>query len=107
MEDKFKLGSKELKKELEGEYVKFSLGIPVNIEIITDEVEKKIVEFDKDNEKKIIVRYDIKISINGINKIWSISKKVLNTINEHILETSKFKVILRETQYEVIPLGLK
>jgi len=107
MTDKFKLGSKELKKELEGEYAKFALGIPVNIEIITDEVEKRIVEFEKDGEKKIIARYDIKICIDGINKIWSISKKVLNTINEHIKETSKFKIILRETQYEVIPLGLK
>lgn len=108
MEEKFKFGSEELKKEIEGNFAKFAVGIPTNIEVVENqEFEKRVSEFTKDGETKIITKYDIAILIEAEPKVWSVSKKVLNTINEHIEKTTKFKVILRETQYEVIPLGLK
>lgn len=107
MEEKFIFGSETLKEELEGSYAKFALGIPVNIEVFDEEIVKRIVEFEDKGEKRLVTKYDINIKIKEQEKIWSVSKKVLNTINEHIENTKKFKVILRDTQYEVIPLGLK
>ena len=108
--ESFKLGSKELGKELESKYYKFSLGNPVNIEVELDqEVEKRIQEFvDKDTEQlKIVAKYDLNIKVDGEDKVWSVSNKVLTTIQDHIKDTQKFKVILRAKSYEVIPLGLK
>ena len=106
----FKLGSKALGKELESKYYKFSLGIPVNIEVpLEQEVEKRIAEFEDNETKetKVVAKYDLNIIINDENKLWSVSNKVLTTINEHIDQTQRFKIILRAKSYEVIPLGLK
>lgn len=108
--EKFKLGSKELEKELESKYYKFALGIPKNIEVLEDqEVEKRIQEFtDKESgELKVIAKYDLNIKVDNEDKVWSVSTKVLTTIQEHINSTTKFKIILRAKSYEVIPLGLK
>jgi len=107
MEDKLKLGSEELKKELAGQFAKFALGIPQNIEVLNEDVQKRVVEYEKEGKKILSDKYDLHIKVEGVNKIWSVSKKVLTTINEHITATDKFKVILRESQYEVIPLGLR
>jgi len=107
MEDKFKLGSEELKEELAGQFAKFALNIPQNIEVLNEDVQKRVVEYEKEGKKILSDKYDLHIKFEGVNKIWSVSKKVLTTINEHIGSTDKFKVILRESQYEVIPLGLK
>jgi len=111
MEEKkilFNLGSKELEKELEGIYYKFGLGIPTNIEVIEkQEIEKKVQEFENNGEKKLVVKYDLQIKVKDELKVWSVSRKVLTTITEHLAETKKFKIILREKSYEVIPLGLK
>ena len=104
----YKLGSEELSKELEGKFYKFALNIPQNIEVIENqEVEKKIIEFEKDGEKKVAIKWDINILVDEQPKVWSVSNKVLTTINEHIKNTTKFKILLREKSYEVIPLGLK
>ena len=103
----YELGSKELSKELEGKYYKFSLNIPQNIEVEENQqVEKKIIEFEKDGEKKVVSKYDLNILVDKEPKVWSVSHKVLTTINEHINKTNKFKILLREKSYEVIPLGL-
>jgi len=104
----YKLGSEELDKELESKYFKFSLNIPQNIEIIAgEEVEKTIREFEREGVKKLSTYYELHIIVNDENKLWGVSRKVLTTINDHIMKTNKFKIILREKSYEVIPLGLK
>lgn len=107
--EKYTLGSQELEKELESKYYKFTLGQPQNIIINHDvEIEKRIVEFtNKEDKKQIQTKYDVNIIVGDENKIWSVSKKVLTTINDHIKNTKKFKIILREKSYDVIPLGLK
>ena len=107
--NKYKLGSEELNKELESKYYKFTLGKPQNIEVVENqEVEKIITEFkEKDNSIKLVTKYELKIQIDGEDKLWSVSKKVLTTITEFIEETNKFQIILREMNYDVIPLGLK
>lgn len=113
MEDEkqtFKLGSTELNKELESKYYKFSLGQPENIEVpLTQEVEKRIQEFEdpETKEVKVVAKYDLHILVNGDEKLWSVSNKVLTTINTYIDETQKFKIILRSKSYEVVPLGIK
>jgi len=105
---KFKLGSEALNKELESKYFKFATGIPQNIEVnINQDIEKRVIEFEDNNTKKLMIKYDLNIIVSETSKIWAVSKKVLTTINEHIEKTQKFKVILREKSYEVIPLGLK
>lgn len=104
----YKLGSKELDKQLESKYFKFALGQPTNIEVIKEQdVEKKIFEFEEKGEKRLSTKYDLNILVNGEQKLWSVSTKVLTTINYHINNTQKFKIILREKSYDVIPLGLK
>ena len=111
MEEKnetFKLGSKEMSEELASKYFKFSKGIAQNIEVEAEQdIEKRIIEFEDNGVKKQVTKYDLTIMVNEQPKIWSVSNKVLTTINEHIENTNKFKIILRETSYEVIPLGLK
>lgn len=111
MEEKvesYKLGSEALGKELESKYYKFSLGKPQNIEVIKDqEVEKKVYEFEEEGKKKISTKFDLDILVDGEPKLWSVSRKVLTTIQDHITDTQKFKIILREKSYDVIPLGLK
>ena len=107
--EKYTLGSKELGKELESKYYKFALGQPQNILINSElEIIKRIVEFTNNEDKKQIqTKYDINIIVENEDKLWSVSKKVLTTINDHIKNTKKFKIILREKSYDVIPLGLK
>lgn len=111
MEEKkesYKLGSEELNKELESKYYKFTIGKPQNIEVIEEQdIEKKITEFEKDGKKILSTKYELQILINKELKLWSVSKKVLNIINEYIEQTTKFQIVLRELSYDVIPLGLK
>ena len=105
---KFKLGSEELNKELESKYFKFQVGIPQNIEVDKNQmIEEREFEAEYNDEKRKVIKYDLDIKVNGEEKVWSVSKKVLTTINDNIDQTQKFKIILREKSYEVIPLGLK
>lgn len=103
---KFTFGSEALKEELEGTYMKFVKDQGINIEVLEKDFEKRIQEFEDKGEKKIVTKYDISILVGGKEKLWSVSRKVLNTIDDHIVDTHKFKVILREKSFEVIPLGL-
>lgn len=99
----FQFGSDKLNEELESSYAKFALGVPKNIEILKNElIEKRETEF---NEKPTI-RYDLHIKVDDKELIWSVSKKVLTTINEFIEETTKFKIIMRAKNYDVVPLNL-
>ena len=102
-----KFNSKEMKKEVEsqsGEFMRFQLGIPVNIEVdIDQDVTKTQKEFE---EGKPVDRYELKIKVDGEEKIWSCSSRVLGTINEYIMQTSKFKIVRKEMNYDVIPLGI-
>lgn len=103
----FKFGSEELKEELEGFYMKFVKDQPTNIEVLEKDIVQTVQEFEEDGKKKVVTKYEVGVISDGKEKIWSVSKKVLNTIDTHLPETHKFKIILREKSYEVIPLGLK
>lgn len=101
-------GSEELNKELEyegGDFMKFALGQPVNIEVLTEKgVVKQIKEFEPGKQT---VRFDLNIKVDDKEKVWSVSRKVLNTINEYEDQTKKFKIVRKDMSYDVIPLGIK
>lgn len=101
-------GSEALNNELvyEGnDYVKFEIGVPVNISVLKDKGAVKSIKDFGDGVP--VIRFDISILVNDEEKVWSVSRRVLDTINNYIEETTKFKIVRKEKNYEVIPLGLK
>ena len=77
-------GSEELNKELEyegGDFLKPVLGEPINIEVVFSKgVVKQIKEFEAN---KPVVRFNLTVNVNDTEKIWSVSRKVLNIINDY------------------------
>lgn len=105
-EKKYKLGTEELKDALkveEGNYFKLELGSTKKIEVIKDqEVEGYTKEFDD----KPVERFDLKVKVDNEERIWSCSRKVLETINEYILamECYKFQVTRKAMAYDIFPI---
>ena len=101
-----KLGSEEIKEKISNKYFKFHLGkvyeIKINKEfdIVEKQVEVKNLkgEFVKRN------KYDLEIEVENEIKIWSVSKRVLNIINNNIDKTVYFNVIMTSDNYNIIPL---
>lgn len=101
-----KFGSKELKEKLESKYVKFDLGIVYEVRVNPhfDIVEREIDFTNKDDELEKRIKYDIQIDVNNETKLWSVSKRVLDLINNNIDKTMLFNVIMTKQNYNIIPI---
>ena len=96
-----KFGTDEVKNivEAQDEFAKFEKGVLNKVTIISNEIIPRKAEFDN----KIVDRYDIRVLIDNKEKTWSVSKKVLKTINEYYDKTKDFLVIRQENSYSVVP----
>jgi len=100
-----KFNTQELKEKIEGKYMKFELGNVYEVRVNPEQdIAERDVEFEKDGVKQTRTKFDLEIEVNGQNKIWSVSKRVLTLINDNITKTILFNVIMTKENYNIIPI---
>lgn len=101
----FKFNTKELKETINGDnsFAKFELNKQTEIQVLeSKDIEEVFKEFDGQKTK----RFRIYVMIDGEEKVWDVSSRVLRTIDEVIEKTNRFLITRRDKNYDVFPMGL-